>query len=248
MNSKLKAVFYYTASIMCLAGIPAIAEIFFGMPHITFYQFVVVMVAVIACGTMRDIASSWWNQKTIVWTPGNGENTEDLLKKCQDYTERIKAKRKSMMIIILMAMSFSVSAQSTSLVGLEEQGMMAPDSIKGMKIDSLVFYGDSTVLKIYPKQDSIVITDSYGHVTMLMSANLLVTAQSPQTRQMYQCISFGSETLIEYSYSARTKLWGFVISTEGRTYTEGSKLWRPFPPLRLKKPVRQRVKPTMSHG
>lgn len=141
-----------------------------------------------------------------------------------------------------------LSAQSTSLAGLEEQGMMAPTCVTEIQIDSLVFYGDSTVLKIYPQQDSIVITDGYGNTTMLMSSNLLVTAQSPQTRQMYQCIAFGSETLIEYSYSAKTKLWGFVITLEGSTIIEGSKLWKPFPPLPTKKPVRSRTKPTMSHG
>lgn len=68
-----------------------------------------------------------------------------------------------------------------------------------------------------------------------MSVNLVVSAESPTTRNLYKCYVFGSTdtgTIIEYSYNEKTRLWGICITFENSQMVDGMPLYRPFPPLR----------------
>lgn len=134
---------------------------------------------------------------------------------------------RTLLIVTLCWLCLQTANTQTSLVGIEDHGATLPDS--------LVFYGDSITLKIYPKADSIVFYDPRGNITQLMSVNLVISAQSPTTRNLYKCYVFGSTdtgTIIEYSYNEKTHLWGICITFENSQMVDGMPLYRPFAPLR----------------
>jgi hypothetical protein len=104
------------------------------------------------------------------------------------------------------------------------------------KSDSLVFQGNSTMLQVYPNQDSVVITDVNGNQTFLTCPTAVINAGSPSTGNVYGCYVFGNygdnTIIVEFSYNPRTRLWGTCITFEGSWMLEGMAVLQPFPPLR----------------
>lgn len=148
-------------------------------------------------------------------------------------------------ILLLMLTSFTVSAQTTFLGNNVEYNRFE-------KADSLCFYGDSITLKVYPKQDSVIMIDRKGNISTWMTASTIINAESPTAKHLYFCTVFGgleNGIIIEYSYNPRTLLWGICITLEDSQLKDGMPLWRPFPPLRVIKKIRSpRVKPITAHG
>ena len=127
----------------------------------------------------------------------------------------------SILFLLLSQMSFAQTS-------FPDSRWETPDSIK---LD-----GMSSNITIFPKQDSIIMVDSYGNTTWLTNPAATITAVSPSTGNIYNCYVFGkygdTNTIIEYFYNPRTRLWGFVITHEGSYIVEGMEVFQPFPPLR----------------
>lgn len=150
----------------------------------------------------------------------------------------------------------NIGAQTQFQAANSRQAMLQyQKNFEQLAPDSLIFYGDSTTLKVFPKRDSVVVHENGFKPVSYMGASLIIDGNSPSTYNHYGCMIFGGSKgdVFEYTYNPRSGLWGFLISyNDGagkyKQDQEGMPIWRPFPPVIILDVITRPIKPQMSGG